>query len=196
MPDEPNSIIRVYTPLVAVAAIVLVVDQVTKEWATGLDKCVDLVERPTVGFCLAHNEGMAFSFGWGSGPIIAGVAVLIVGALLFSARKVPLGSRLLMGAIAGGALGNVLDRGFRAPAPGSTNSGFMSGAVVDFLYSSFWATFNIADTAIVVGGLLLAVALWRLPDPETDPDVASPDGVLNTGASAPDADTDTSTITP
>lgn len=196
MPDEPKSIIRVYAPLIAVAAAVLVVDQVTKAWATGLDLCSSLVERPTVGFCLAHNEGMAFSFGWGSGPIIAGIAVAIVGALLVSARKVPMGSRLLMGAIAGGAIGNVLDRAFRAPAPGSTNSGFMSGAVVDFLYSSFWATFNIADSAIVVGGLLLAVALWRLPDPETEPDVASPDGGLDTGAPAPEADSDTSTITP
>ena len=167
----------IYLPMAGIAGIVLLADQLSKLWADGLERCSTMLERPTVGFCLAYNEGMAFSMGWGSGAIIAAVAIAIVVVLVVAARKVPLYPRLLMGAVAGGALGNVVDRALRSPAPGSANSGFMSGAVVDFLYSSFWATFNIADSAIVVGGILLSIALWRLPDPApTEPVVESGPG--------------------
>lgn len=173
--DRP-SLASVYAPMAAVGLTVIVVDQLTKAWAVGLTPCAERIPRPTLGFCLAFNEGMAFSAGWGRGPIISLVAVLIVSVLVFSARKVPMTGRLLMGAVAGGALGNVIDRAFRVPAPGSSSSGFMSGAVVDFVYSSFWATFNVADAAIVVGGILLSIVLWRLPDPDAEPDSeADPD---------------------
>ena len=95
--------------------------------------------------------------------VIALVAVGIVVTLLVLARKVPdLFTRVLMGVVAGGALGNVIDRGVRAPGPGVAD-GFFRGAVVDFFYSSFWATFNVADSCVVVGGILLAVKLWQTP---------------------------------
>jgi signal peptidase II len=171
-----ESLAKIYGPMLAVTFGVVLLDIVSKQWADGLDRCQQLAKPPTVGFCLAYNEGMAFSVGWGSGAIIAGVALVIVVVLLMYARKVPLYPRLLMGLVAGGAIGNVLDRAFRAPAPGSGNHGFMSGAVVDFVYTKFWATFNLADSAIVVGGILLAIALWRLPDPETEPTPAPDDG--------------------
>ena len=153
---------RLYGPLVGAAAVVILIDQVTKAWAVDLAPCNSLVPRPTFAFCLAYNEGMAFSVGWGKGPIISLVALAIVAVMFASARKVPMSSRWLMGAVAGGAIGNVIDRAVRAPATGAP--GFMRGAVVDFLYSSFWATFNVADAAIVVGGILLSIALWRVPD--------------------------------
>jgi signal peptidase II len=53
--------------------------------------------------------------------------------------------------ILGGALGNLADRLFRAH----------HGAVIDFLRSGFWPTFNLADSAVVCGCVVLAVALWR-----------------------------------
>ncbi len=56
-----------------------------------------------------------------------------------------------VGLILGGAVGNLADRLFRGH----------HGAVVDFLYSGFWPTFNVADTCIVVGSFLLALRLWR-----------------------------------
>ena len=192
----PRRLAAIYAPMAGVAALVLIADQLSKLWADGLERCATMLDRPTVGFCLAYNEGMAFSVGWGSGSIIAVVALAIVVVLVVAARKVPVYPRLLMGAIAGGALGNVIDRALRSPAPGSTNSGFMSGAVVDFLYSSFWATFNIADSAIVVGGILLSIALWRLPDPEpTEPVVepASGPAAEATGSDGPDGSAKLST---
>ena len=39
----------------------------------------------------------------------------------------------------------------------------------DFIWTSWWPTFNVADSAVVVGGILLAIVAWRLPDPEPKP---------------------------
>lgn len=161
---------KLYAPMVAVALAVIALDQITKQFATGLGSCQDPASRPkTIGFCLAHNEGMAFSVGWGSGAIISAVALAIVVVLFVVARKMPLHARILMGAIAGGATGNVIDRAFRAAAASTQHRGFMGGAVVDFIFSSFWATFNVADSAVVVGGILLSIVLWRLPEPGDEP---------------------------
>lgn len=173
--DESRpSLARIYVPVVAVAAAALIADILTKQWADGLRHCNTYNPRPTFTFCLAYNEGMAFSFGWGSGALIGVVALTIVVVLLVAARKMPLGVRLLMGLVAGGALGNVVDRLFRSPAPLPTGERppdkFMGGAVIDFVYTNFWATFNVADACIVVGGILLAIAVWRLPEPDDDPD--------------------------
>jgi signal peptidase II len=55
--------------------------------------------------------------------------------------------------VLGGALGNVSDRLFRAP-------GFLHGAVVDFIKVGSWPTFNVADSAITIGAVLLVV--WSL----------------------------------
>ena len=54
------------------------------------------------------------------------------------------------------ALGNVLDRLFRAPLEGSP-SGFMRGAVVDFIDVQWWPIWNVADMAVVVGAIALAL---------------------------------------
>lgn len=182
--SERPPLAKLYAPMVATAAAIIALDQVTKHFATGLGSCQDPASRPsTVGFCLAHNEGMAFSVGWGSGAIISAVAVTIVVILFVAARKLPLSARLLMGAIAGGALGNVIDRAFRAAAATTEHRGFMGGAVVDFIYSSFWATFNVADSAVVVGGILLSIMLWRMPEPGDEPSGA-PAGVETAGTDA------------
>ncbi|MEZ5320524.1 MAG: signal peptidase II [Microthrixaceae bacterium] len=164
-PPSPGgtSVLSRFGGLIAAAGLVIVVDQLTKTWATGLRRCVELNERPLVGFCLAHNQGMAFSVGWGRGVVISLVALAIVVTLvLFSRRMTPVG-RVVVGVVVGGALGNLVDRAFRASVtPGPR--GFMGGAVVDFLYSRFWATFNVADSCVVVGGIALAVLMWRMPD--------------------------------
>ena len=57
-----------------------------------------------------------------------------------------------LGLIQGGAIGNVIDRAFRE------GDGFLGGAVIDFLeIGDFWPVFNIADVAIVVGGIVVAI---------------------------------------
>ena len=88
--------------------------------------------------------------------------------LALVARKVE--SRLqlvLIGVVMGGALGNVADRLFRAPLAGQPD-GFMSGAVVDFIDVQFWPIWNVADMAVVVGGIMLAVIGAFAPVAEDD----------------------------
>lgn len=160
--------VRRYLPLLTTAAAVLVVDQLTKSWAVHrLGPLPGSESIPVIGgleWRLAFNTGMAFSKGAGMGPWISLAALAIVAALLWFARSVESRWGLaVIGLVVGGALGNLVDRAFRPPLPG-TPSGFMRGAVVDFIYTSWWPTFNVADACVVVGGILLAVLAFRLPD--------------------------------
>ena len=135
--------------LLAAAAIVAV-DQVTKWLAVKhLDEPVDLVW--TLRLALTHNTGTAFSLGLGLGPFIAVAAVVIVVALARLGRTVvsPLGT-VALGLVMGGALGNLVDRVFRA------RDGLLDGAVIDFIDLQWWPVFNVADMAIVIGAVLLA----------------------------------------
>ena len=52
--------------------------------------------------------------------------------------------------VLGGAIGNLLDRVFRSP-------GFLRGAVIDFVHIGQWPTFNVADSAITIGAILVVV---------------------------------------
>ncbi|MEZ5208643.1 MAG: signal peptidase II [Acidimicrobiales bacterium] len=138
-------------PVLVVAAIVLALDQLTKWWAlaTVSDRTIDVVW--TLRLHVTHNTGAAFSLfaGSGIGPLIALVAVGIVGVLLWQGRFVT--SRLgtvALGMVLGGAVGNLIDRVFRG-------DGVLDGAVVDFIDLQWWPVFNVADAAVVVGSILL-----------------------------------------
>lgn len=141
-----------------VALAVIIVDQLTKWWAleTLATRTIDVVW--TLRFNLAFNTGTAFSLGGGYGSIIAVLALGVVGYLIWQGRQVAswLGA-VSVGLIVGGALGNLIDRVFRG------DGGFLSGAVVDFIDLQWWPIFNIADAAIVVGGLLLVLQTLRQP---------------------------------
>lgn len=151
--------------LVGGAAIaVLVLDQLSKWWAVaelcGPPYCdqpgrtIDLVW--TLRFHYAENTGMAFSRGTGQGRIIGLVVVAIVVILVVVARRLRTAPQLaLVGIVIGGALGNLVDRLARADA------GFLSGGVVDFIDLQWWPVFNVADAAVVVGGIALALTGLR-----------------------------------
>ncbi|HEV7536309.1 MAG TPA: signal peptidase II [Acidimicrobiia bacterium] len=146
--------------IVAVAALVVAVDQLTKAWAVnaladGHD--IDLVW--TLRLRLTFNAGMAFSQGRGLGPVIGVVAIVVVAALLISLRRT--GSTVAavgVGLVVGGAAGNILDRLFRS------GDGFLAGEVVDFIDLQWWPIFNVADAAVVIGGIVLLVLTLRTPD--------------------------------
>jgi len=140
-----------------VAIVVIAVDQFTKWLAVR-----DLTDRPvhllwTFQLNLLRNTGAAFSMGNGKGvgPWISVLALFVVAGLSFGyTSRLKLGA-VATGLIAGGAIGNLLDRAFRGDA------GFMGGAVIDFIDAKWWPVFNIADASIVVGALLLAAAALR-----------------------------------
>jgi signal peptidase II len=135
---------------VAIAAGVVVVDQLTKHWAVtglGADRTIDVIW--TLRFNLAFNNGMAFGQARGFGPVIAVVATLVIVFLLVSLRdQTSRLSTLGMGLLIGGAAGNLIDRLFRGDA-------WLNGAVVDFIDFQWFPIFNIADMAINVGAATL-----------------------------------------
>ena len=150
---------------------VLVLDQLSKWWAVSrlcdapycpeyLDRTIDLFW--TLRFRYAENTGMAFSKGSGGGRLIALLVVAIVVVLVLFARRMTSTLQLvLVGVVIGGALGNLVDRIFRA------NAGFLSGGVVDFIDVQWWPIFNVADACVVVGGIALALTGLREP-PDRD----------------------------
>lgn len=139
---------------VAVATLVVLVDQLTKTWAVNaLDDGHDVDVVWTLRFHLTFNGGMAFSQGRGLGPVIGVVAIIVVAILLVSLRRT--GSTVAavaVGLVVGGAAGNILDRLFRS------GDGFLKGEVVDFIDLQWWPVFNVADAAVVIGGILLLVS--------------------------------------
>lgn len=138
----------------ALALAVVVVDQLTKTWA--LHHTVD--GRHVVGplwLVLTFNSGAAFSLGRGVAPVVEAVVIAIVVWLLALSRRA---SRVAtvpglvgLGLLLGGAIGNLIDRVFR----------HHGGAVIDFVDAlrigthSWWPVFNVADSAIVIGVLVL-----------------------------------------
>lgn len=107
-----------------------------------------------------RNAGAAFSVGTGATVILTVIAVVIVVVIIRSARRMrSVGWAVALGLVLGGALGNLVDRIFRAPGIGR-------GHVVDWisLFSNdghVWPIFNIADSAIVCGAVLSAVLAMR-----------------------------------
>ena len=143
--------------LVALAAVVLAVDQVTKALAVARlspDRSVPLV-GDLLQLRLTRNAGAAFSMATGATWILTLVAVVIVAVVLRSVRR--LGSRgwaTSLGLLLGGALGNLVDRLVREPGVGR-------GHVVDFIAYGHLFIGNVADVAIVVAAALMALLSAR-----------------------------------
>lgn len=153
---------------IATASVVVVADQITKHWALNAlndGRTIDIVG--SLRFNLAFNTGMAFAKGQGIGPIIAVVGVVVIAYLLIGLHRDTRPGAFLVGMVAGGAAGNIIDRMFRGDA-------WLRGAVVDFIDLQWWPIFNVADAAIVVGAVALVVASM-LPE-KTAPDVPADGG--------------------
>ena len=140
----------------AIAALVVLVDQLSKHWAQHalIDSSRDIFW--TLRFNLSFNSGMAFSAGRGVGPIIGAVAIVVIIVLALSARHAARDSRLAAvaaGLVVGGAIGNLIDRLFRG-------DGWLHGAVIDFVDLQWFPIFNVADAAITIGGALFII--WTL----------------------------------
>ena len=136
------------------AVAVLVLDILTKGWAvSALSDGRDIHIFWTLHFALTHNEGMAFSTGTNIGPFIGMLAIVVIAILVATMRKQSNTMSLVAtGCIVGGATGNVLDRVFRV-------TGFMNGAVVDFIDLRWWPVFNVADIGIVCGAIAVAFSM-------------------------------------
>jgi signal peptidase II len=95
---------------------------------------------------LSHNSGVAFGLASGGGAalVLCTAAALVVIGFLFSRDPARPGMWVAAGLLAGGAIGNLVDR-------------LLEGAVTDYVDFLAWPPFNLADVAITAGVLLLAV---------------------------------------
>ncbi len=145
----------------ALAAAVLLADQASKYAVLHQLHLQDghfLTLLPVLNFVLVWNHGVTFgmftSNAAGSRIILASIAIAVIAGLIFWLWSTTrLLNALAIGAIAGGALGNVADR-------------LHYGAVVDFIQAHIgpysWYVFNVGDAAIVCGvGALMAESLFR-----------------------------------
>jgi signal peptidase II len=139
--------------LLSIAATVLSLDILTKVLAVRLlvpGQPVSII-GDTVTWTLVRNSGAAFSMATGYTWMLTLVAMgVVVGIIWMGRRLVSPWWALGLGMILGGALGNLVDRFFRAPGP-------LRGHVVDFLSIGWWPVFNVADPAVVGGAMLLVV---------------------------------------
>ena len=138
-----------------VAAAVVALDQLSKAAARAAlvpGEPVTLIPG-VMDLSLVFNTGAAFSLGEGAGPVFVLVvaAILALGVWVAAFRtEVPLPIALVLGAVAGGGVGNAIDR-------------VALGAVTDFFKTTFvdFAIFNVADIFVTCGVVVALVLFWR-----------------------------------
>lgn len=143
------------------SAGVIVADQVVKAWIVHRFSLVERVhELPVLDIILTYNRGAAFSFlsdasGWQRWLFVI-LALIVSTTLIIWMRRLRARVHALLACalalIVGGALGNMIDR-------------IATGRVVDFIHlhwgRHYFPAFNIADSAITVGAVLLLIDAWR-----------------------------------
>lgn len=137
------------------AAAVYMADRLTKLWAEReLADAPKEVVRGVLTLRFTTNSGGAFSLGQSAPWLFATATLLVAGLIVVTAfrHRGALGA-VATGLILGGALGNLTDRIVRGPG--------LRGRVVDFVDVHVWPVFNVADSAIVVGALLMVWASMR-----------------------------------
>ncbi|MCO8277341.1 signal peptidase II [Actinoplanes sp. TRM 88003] len=150
---------RAVAVLGVTAVVAVVIDQWTKWLSTeNLDEGNPVrVLGGLIYLSLLRNSGAAFSLGSDYTWVFPVITLVVIGWIAYMAtrlRSLPWG--LALGLVLGGALGNLIDRLFRAP-------GFLHGHVVDMVslfgpYAEYFAVFNVADSCLSVG-VVLAVLL-------------------------------------
>jgi len=139
--------------LLVTAVIVVGLDQITKAIVVARMQDGESVRAVDgiLHWTLQRNPGSAFGL-FQHIPIVftilsAGIALaIVIGAPRVRAR----GMAFALGLVLGGAVGNLIDRIARPP-------GLFRGHVIDFIDFRVWPVFNVADSAVVVGAILLAI---------------------------------------
>ena len=153
-----------YAGALAIAAVAVAADQITKALARGGIAPGEVIDLPAgIHLVRVANEGIAFGLLDDAGSAVLVVATLAFAALLgfFLARADRPGLWLPIGLITGGAVGNLIDR-------------VREGFVTDFIDPPRWPAFNVADIEITIGVIAMMILYVREPDPESEPDIAAP----------------------
>lgn len=140
--------------LLLIAVVVLAVDLGTKALVVATMRPGEPISiiGDVFRLNLIRNSGAAFSMATGMTWLLTLIAVaVVIGVIRIGRTLRSRGWAVGLGLVLGGALGNLVDRLFRSPGP-------LQGHVVDFIsVTRWWPVFNIADSAIVCGAILLVV---------------------------------------
>lgn len=148
--------------LAGVAAVAYLLDLVTKimavEWLEHREPIEILGEWLRLE--TVRNGGAAFGVGEALTIVFTCIAAVVIVVIIRLARRLySTPWAVALGLLLGGALGNLTDRVFRSP-------GALAGHVVDFIAPKYFAVFNLADSAIVCGGVLIVVLSFKGLDPD------------------------------
>lgn len=131
-----------------IAVVVFILDRVTKGLVVAsVPSGTEVQALPFVWITNAHNSGAAFSIAPNATLFFLVASIVVAAGLIWYVARtpLPLAAAALLGLILGGTLGNGYDR-------------LVHGTVTDFIALHFWPVFNVADSAISVGVVLLL--LW------------------------------------
>ena len=163
--------------LYTVAAGALLLDQLSKAWVQHTlsgRPAIEVIPR-VLSLTYTTNSGGAFGFGESAPWLFAGATIVVSAVIVVvSTRPMRPWIAVSLGLILGGALGNLADRVANGPG--------VSGRVTDFIDLQIWPIFNLADTAIVIGAVILAVASFDGADDQAEPSAASGPAATGTGS--------------
>ena len=148
------------------AAKLYVTRQAVSRWETGeTEPGIDMTKLLADGsrrvliphvmdLYLVHNTGAAFSMGEGSGWLFTAIALVVFAIALrfvWASDDITWPLVATVGLVAGGGIGNMIDR-------------LLLGSVTDFLATSFmrFPVFNVADIAVTCGAFLIIILAWRM----------------------------------
>ena len=152
-----------------ISILIFIFDQFTKYWA-GLSlgsRSTTVVIKNIFHLTLIHNRGAAFGFFQGGAILFILTSVVCIVLIFLAVRNNDLfykffgvqiknrGTRWALGLILGGACGNLLDR-------------LRFSYVVDFLDFRIWPVFNIADSAITIGGIIIFLNILKTSKRSSD----------------------------
>jgi len=135
--------------LVAIFFLILVVDQLTKFFARKIGTSIPII-KDILHLTFVKNTGIGFGLLQDTNTLFIFVSIIAVGLILYYFHSLPKEAypRYIMTMIVAGIVGNLIDRA-------------SLGYVTDFIDFRVWPVFNIADSAISVGVILLVVYFFR-----------------------------------
>ncbi len=135
-----------------IVIIMVIIDQLTKVWMANIKSTIPIIPN-FLNFTYVENRGMVFGLAQGSTYIVGAISLLLciaVVSYIFSEKRKYHVVNFSWYMILAGGIGNIIDR-------------FVRGYVIDFIDTPFIATFNLADTFIVLGviGILCSMLMKK-----------------------------------
>jgi len=159
--DKPNltTQIKGILPLLAIAAVTITLDQLTKAIVRSKLAFIGMTEVIKGFFELSYTENSGAAFGTFHGRngvfIVVSLIAIIFIFFYFKRYKENIWMTVSLGFILGGALGNLVDRIF---------FGFVTDFLrvrIWFVHSFWWPIFNVADAGVTVGAIMLIIILFK-----------------------------------